>query len=186
MISRLQELLHKCHDHYMEAVRVLLAYEDGAAQQLSQEERADAAFLLQEFSKYWDDLRKHANRLRETTDQIICVVWVKGDGEPIRGSFCTCSPRVGMSATPPSPTKDPEGYATVMRGLGVPEDVIAFGAVQVHYKHFQELLEELASSGKPLPPGISVDMTQPTYKTTLRRKSGVELLTFDHAVTESA
>jgi hypothetical protein len=105
-----------------------------------------------------------------------CLVWVtKESDEPIRTEYVTASPDVKQMVSLPRRRSNPEGYATLMRYLGIAQelwdvDEESHAAVSFHWPGMIDYVSTLLAQGKPLPPGVDPTSTYPVYKLGLRPK----------------
>ena len=147
------------------------------AQAATKEELADLVYVLRQCEQLVNDTRKDITAVMELCEQIACLKWMTDDptGSPIRGTLSTASPEVKQMASLPRQSSDPEGYAKLMDYLQIPEAVRDRDLLRIHWPAFTDLITELASNGKPLPPGIKADNTYPLYKLRCRKKAGVDI-----------
>lgn len=139
-------------------------------------ELTDDVYALREIAKLGDEIRKRANKMKETLERVACMGWVATDPDgPIRTEYCTGTPDVKQMASLPHPERDPDDYAALMKFLGVEnEDAVRLGAVSLHYTRTADWITEMAGRGEPLPPGIKSEKTYPQYKLTVRGKKEVD------------
>ena len=133
------------------------------------EELVNRMFILKKTSEMLDDLRKEADGVLHIMEQICCIGWVQkhtnnpAKSEPIRASFATGSPKVGMRAVIPRLDRDREKFISLMKHFGLSEEQAELNLLRPHWPSMCIYLTELAEEGKPLPPGISPNETAPIY-----------------------
>lgn len=137
------------------------------------EDLVDVGALLRRVSALADDVRKEADGAQRLVDRVACAQWVRDHQNdvnpgPIRGRLAVGSPKVAMVATLPHRSSDPEAYESLLRHIGVSEEVIRAGLVSLHWPTVQEWLSELCAAGSPLPPGIDVSKTHPDFRVDTR------------------
>jgi hypothetical protein len=142
-------------------------------------ELVDLIYALRKTSELADTARKEMNRIEELTIKQACLIWTTTDGNPIRSDYVTGSPDIKMMASLPRRKSNPEGYAALMRYLGVPDELWDTSdeeseAVRPHFPGMVDLLSRAMQEGRPLPPGISPENTYPLYKMRLVAKKGVD------------
>lgn len=132
----------------------------------------DLLWYERETCRVLDDLRREIQKSYDDVERSLCA-WMVLRNEPmtkLAGRVATAYPRVQMEATLPKKSEDPGGYYSLMRWLGIPEDKIDSGVIRVHWPRFCETLTALASSGEPLPPGLSPDKVYSRHRLTLTER----------------
>ena len=148
---------------------------------LTQGDRADAAYAMREISRVVADIRKEADRIKRLLDQVMCVVWTTNcetdDSTPrsIHGEVAIATPNVKMGVTLPTKNTDPENYRTLMQHFGFSDELIEADAVRTHWPGMVQYMTNLMEEGKPLPPGVRPDQTYPIYNTTIRKRPEKEV-----------
>lgn len=129
----------------------------------------DVGFLLREMERHFDEMRKDVKSRKELIGRLLCLRCIKGmqSGEKVslRGELATGSPDLGK--VPEIPARGTPQYEELMTFLGVPKEAYENGVVVPHWKHVQELLNELAAQGKDAPPGVG---ERPDYKMTFTKR----------------
>lgn len=176
----MKEHIQQLYDEVLELrakVQMALAVETDALQKEARlGELADIAYAASQMETLFDDSRKECKRLRETSERLACLYWMRrGNTDPIRTPWVTASPNMSQFASCPRRRVEPEAYAALMNHLGIPEDVWQREEelVRPHFPGWVAYLTELAEAGKPLPPGIDPNKVYHKYSLRLRPKKGV-------------
>ena len=142
----------------------------------TQTEAADAAYAMRELHKWCDDMRKEAQRLKDTCDRIACVLWIANGGlhKSIKTSYCTATPEIRQRATIPKKDTDPDNFWALMDYLGIPREAAESDIVRFHWPGVVEYLTEQAAQGLPTPPGIQPDATHPVYSLRIRGRKAID------------
>ena len=129
----------------------------------------DVGFLLREMQRHLDEMRKDAKAREELIGRILCLQSIRamqgGEAVSLKGQLATGSPKLGYS--PQLPELGTPDYDDLMAFLKVPKEAYGNKLVVPHWKHVQELLNELAEQGKDSPPGVK---QKPEYKTIFTRR----------------
>lgn len=153
------------------------------------EELCDYLYAFREMHDIADNIRKEAHKRIEWLQKFICVLYVRnaqnameeieedfekaktaGIGEPIRTEWCTCTPKIEYSSTPPHPTRDPVRYKLLMEALDMPPVMFKHELFKANWKAMQEYLTQQLEQGNQLPEGLDHDKLMPVYKVTLRKQ----------------
>jgi hypothetical protein len=151
-------------------------------------EIANVAYAIKQSLNLIESTRKDLNALHDQFCRLACVRWVQQvemamtDGtEPednIKTDFCTATPDIKQIAAIPTRKRDPEGFASLMRFLEIPESVWNVPeeceVVRPHFPGLVDMLSDRASKGLPLPAGIDPHKTYPQYKLVTRGLKGVD------------
>ena len=121
------------------------------------EDATDTIGVLKKTFDMIKDLKMEVDRCTEQMEKVVCALYIRSPimGEPIRGEWVTGSPYPRSVFKFPSMKSDPEAYMNWMRQMGVPDDVIASGAVRPHYPSMVEHLNKLEAEGKQLPQNVN-------------------------------
>jgi len=138
----------------------------------SVEHICEVAFYFQEMAKLCKDLQVECDKLSGLAQKIACIKFMHSDPDKstIECEDFFAEPDVKMSANIPSRTADPEGYAALLKWMGVPEELRNQGSLRVHWPEFKEILTERIKGGKPLPPGITPEKTHAHYHLKFKAK----------------
>jgi hypothetical protein len=79
----------------------------------------------------------------------------------------------------PSRKKNPQEWATLMRHMGVSEDLIETQLVDLRWPAFQEFVQRLQEQGKPMPPSVDPSRSYTEYKLRLRKSNDSLETTYD-------
>lgn len=139
----------------------------------SLDELADLAYVLRTLYDHVDESRKEIKRMQALVAKLFYVLWATDPTSPetVKTKWCTCSPDPKTQAAVPSPDKEPERYALVMRELGIPEDIIKLGIIRVGWEEFGELLTARSRAGLPTLPGIDLAKTYTEHRLTIRKRT---------------
>jgi hypothetical protein len=165
---------------YADIIRVKSSVE-GSGPSVTDEELVDVIHLLKVLAEQADTIRKEAERLKGTTERVVCMRWVTNPNatEIIRGKVASGSPYVSQRAAIPHPTNEPEAYQAMMKAFKVPDDVVQTGLLDLHWKRFQEYVTRLTAEGKPLPAGVDPNRTTPVFKVATRALRSVDTAALD-------
>lgn len=176
--AQARELYTQTYEDILSLREKIVQVKDGP----SNEDLTNLVYITKKTSELCDDLRKELNELDGLAGKIVCAKWMKANAndvsaaQPIRATVATGTPDLGQIAAIPKPKSDPEGYSKLLTFLGVPDDKHESGMIRVHWPSFQKHCNELASQGKPLPPGIDPSKTYPDYKLKVTKSRKIELL----------
>jgi hypothetical protein len=169
------EIFEIMQDAHARVYEKLTRFHQAACQTNDIQVLANRAYALREIAKFAKDIEKEANKAKQMSERMACLVWAQGESnEPIRTQYCTASPVVKMMAVLPKKHHDPEAYAELMDHMGVSKEAQLTGGVRVHWPGMLDLISERLADGKPLPPGIKSDKTYANYSLTIRGKKGVD------------
>lgn len=140
--------------------------------ELSLEDLADCASVLNDLEKLADDTRKECRMLSELMQKTACVRWATSGSteETIRGERCTATPTIREMRALPDRKRDPEKYEALMKHLGATPETIDSGVLSLHWPSMVEYLSHRAEQGLPPPPGLEGSTTYEQYSLTIRRK----------------
>ena len=159
------------------AIALLAEVNNETRQNADAKQQTDAAYALREIAKLADDIRKCCEQERRIAERMACMLTIQSDGttQAIKTEYCTATQQVKTLVSIPKQSTDPEGFATLMRYLNVPEalwnDAVTnakYPAVQLHWPGLCELLSNHCAEGKPLPKGIDPNKTSADYTLTIR------------------
>lgn len=136
-------------------------------------ELADLAYVLRTAYEHADESRKEIKRIQGLVAKLFYVLWAADPNSPetVQTKWCSCSPDPKIQAAVPSPDKEPERYALVMRELGIPEDIIATGILRVGWEEFGELLTQRSREGKQMLPGIDQGKVYTEHRLSIRKRT---------------
>lgn len=138
------------------------------------DELADVTYAMKQSEKFLKDLSSTLKKQRENLERIACLLWVKRNvADPIKTDYVTATPNLKTMASLPTKKGDPEGYAALLKWLGIREDVSEDDAVRPHWPGMVEYLTKLMEEGKPLPPGIDPGKTYPMYTLSHRKRKEI-------------
>lgn len=141
------------------------------------EEQADNCYALHQTLKLIEDMRGQLRDLKDMAERLTGVLWSKlSDGDPIRTTYVTATPRLRVVASIPSRKSSPEKYNALMNALGVPTHLSNKDTevVRVHWPGLCDHLTSLQEQGLPLPEGLDGDKTWTQYSMLYRAKKGVD------------
>lgn len=172
-LKTVYNIVKKSHN---EAYPILKQLEGGLQSENKLTELVDIAYAMRECEKLLEDFRKTCKRIQEISGQIACVLAVKEQRvENVKTEYATGTPEVKFAAQLPSKSKNPEQYAKLMTGLGVPNNLWKGDndVVRPHWPGFRDYLSVLCTLGEPLPDGIDLDKTYPNYQLRLRSRKSI-------------
>lgn len=158
-----------CTKFLLETMQALKLEDIRLRDSLDLEDLVDSAYAVKLMEVMLDTLKKKCKATRANLEYKLGQVFVTLDQKNIKTDYCTATPTVSQTATPPTFTKDYDAYAEVMRHFGVPEDHIKGGLLQIHYKHFGAYLDDMAKQGRGLPPCIEAMKKHDTYVVRYRK-----------------
>lgn len=132
---------------------------------------ADLSYVMREALSQVDEMRKELRKAQDLAAKMFTVMWANDPeqtGPSVKTPWCIAEANPQTRASAVSPSKDPEGYAEVMRFLGVPDDIIASQALRTDWDAFGEVLTQAQRAGKVLPEAIGKTYTE--YKVNVRRR----------------
>jgi len=140
-------------------------------------ETADLTYALQECFDLAEDTLKTLRALRKDFDKLFCAMTIQGGvvGK-VETEHCSAEPKVKMSVSLPTRKGDPEKFDSLMKELGIPENLFN-GETEFVRPHFPGMIEyatEKLAKGEPLPTALS-DVTKqyPVYSVKISAKKGV-------------
>lgn len=182
MIEQAQQLFESVQANHKNVYLLTNAIRLKVAGELAEnlEEMADVLYSLNECGKLQDDSAKIMRGLKANLERLVCAI-VTRDSLPgrIETPYCAAQPNIKMSLSIPARSTKPEQFLTMMRALGVSEDLLGDGdtkpeVVRVHYPGAVEMISELLAAGKPLPEGLADAVkTFPEYKVKLTARKGI-------------
>jgi len=137
-------------------------------------------YVFRETSRLADDIRKELDGSSGIVEKVCCALYVgmcnagQIRSDPIRTGMATGTPTVKMGARIPTRRDEPEEFVALMKYLGVEETAIATDVVRPHWPGIVASLTQLASEGKPLPPGIDTSATYPVYTVSVKSWRSIE------------
>ena len=175
-VKELFKLVDKAHD---EIFTEMIKLEDELPE-TDIYEATDWVYAFREMADKLRTIRVKADVMKINCQNLACALYVvQGPNSPIirdgniKTGHCTGTPDLKQGAHIPKLKKDPEGYYAVMDYLGIPKGIVEKDLVRPHWPSVVDHLSELASLGKPMPPGIDPTKTYPVYDMVVRRKKGV-------------
>ena len=116
-------------------------------------ELVDFLWHLKQMESYCDELRKEALARRNILERVVAARSVKAslnDGDlAVRGERGTATPSVRYQPIIPK-REDPE-YRSLLLAMGVSEEAIDKGLLQLHWKHVEEWLTRIMADGREAP-----------------------------------
>lgn len=185
--------LRKMLEHY-EAMRSLhlLTYacltriqDDLKAGKHSLVDMVNFLYVFRETARLADDIRKELDGTTGIVEKVCCALYVtkcnagQMDSDPIRTGMATGTPTVKMGARLPNRRDNPDEFVALMKYLGVESTAIATDVVRPHWPGIVASLTQLASEGKPLPPGIDTNATYPVYTVSIKSWRAIEEIVRD-------
>jgi hypothetical protein len=131
-------------------------------------------YVIREISRLADDIRKEADGISRIFENLACATYVASHqndperSDPIRASLATGTPNLKIGINVPNERLEPERYFKLMKFFGISEEQLESRVVKAYWPGLCEQISKLAEEGKPLPPGISVENTYPTYSVTIK------------------
>lgn len=138
---------------------------------MTQEDRADAVFVLRKTREQIKSLSTELEVLEQKLIDVTCLVWVTSmNNEPVRGNLCTGTPDIKEAPVIPSRKTEPELYSKMLTDLGVVDsEVVSSDAVRPHWPGLMEMVSNRIAAGRKKPEWVRE--TRPQYKLTVREKS---------------
>lgn len=164
-----KELFQQMRDVHEFAVQTMFKFEEDikAACNGDKHECADIAYALREIRELAEDIRKRADLHGRTAQSAGCMLAItESDPSSIRTEYCTATPTCKTIVKIPKLSNDPEGFAALMKHLGVPDDLWVerkHAAVSVNWPGLVDLLSQQQAEGKPLPEGIDPNSSYTDY-----------------------
>lgn len=150
-------MLEKARDLHVELLSGLLALtEDIKAKRLLRADLADAGYICREIGRLCDEIRKEAAARESLAGAILSAIYTQETlnnpsvSDVIRGNICRAKVDMVMEASLPA-EGTPE-YEQFLDHIGLPESLRKI--CKPSWKKLSQMITELASEGKPLPPGI--------------------------------
>jgi hypothetical protein len=113
---------------------------------------ADVAYALRQASELFRGVAVRVEEASETAQKMACAVCVgTSDVTTIRGRWATCTPDMRSSPSLPSPSRDPEAYASMCEFFGVPAD----GRFRPHWPAIRDWATAELAGGRRVPEFIS-------------------------------
>src|SRR3990172_171746 len=142
----------------------------GEVQALSLTDLDETAFVCKKSSELINDLRKQLDKAQQILEAVVCKRWSQLP-EPVEIStdYILAQPKLKMQPTFPSERTDPEGYATLMRALDIPEH--CWHNVRLHWPSLCDHITSLAAEGKPFPLGLKKII--PQYSLAFRQRKRI-------------
>ena len=167
-VEQLLNLIRECekikqiHRTCYELLTVLR--DDVRAGKYTLDEMVNIIYVTREMSNIANDIRKEIDGIKHIFENVACAVYVtRNETSPIRASLATGSPIISLGVKVPNRKKEPERFQMLMDFFGVSPNLSDTNVVKPHWPGICEQISILAEEGKPLPPGISVEDTYPTY-----------------------
>lgn len=160
-----QELYRKIVETHQQMERELKA---NAIQSV---DMVDSGFLHREMEELLEDARKELKRRRDIMGAVLAIRCTEEfatnpTGEySVKGELATAYPDVQVE--PIIPRRGSPEYVALMKFLGLSEEAVEQGLVNIHFNHLKEYLTKMAEEGKN-PPGIL--RTNNRANVTFRRK----------------
>lgn len=167
LVNDLRKLHHDFYNH------LSLVGDRMKQQKYSPSELVDLGFLCREAETLLDDWRKDAKARKEIAGSLIAMkvtqdsVSNPNTPDTVKGTLARATAQCRMAPVLPSRTS-PE-YIMLLKSLGFTDQVIGKKYVDIHWKHLEEHVTELAEAGLPMPSGLG--KTFPTFTATFTRLS---------------
>jgi hypothetical protein len=174
MKSEVKDLFIRIKKHYqsliMELESIKVSLKSDTISDL-----VDTVYALREAHKYSDDARKEIERIRFLAAKFACLYCFEHAHDKINTNWCTGTPKETLTFNYPAKRyKDAERYDTLMKALGIPEEVYTQELVRIHWPNFQEYCQKLLAVGKNPPCGIKIDDSNETYDFTIKKKREID------------
>jgi len=151
--------------------------DDLRAHKFELDEMVNIIFILRNISKFADDLRKECDGIGHMFENVLCALYItQNKTEPIRTALATGTPTVNLGVKMPNKKKDPEAFDKFIKFFNVSAEAVDSKIVKPYWPGICEKISQMSEEGKPLPPGISVDDTYPTYKVRLIAYQELDLI----------
>ena len=174
LVESVADLYHKMYsDVYMPFTLTLMDVSKIAEQipdkGISIEDAVDLGFLCRELEGLFDECRKEAKARHEKIARLVGTVLINKmltdpnveDNDILaRGIYASGTPKA--SVTPTMPRRETQEYMDLCEFFGIDPELAKKGLVVWHYPQFAEYCTELASEGRPLPPGVDGSATKIT------------------------
>lgn len=140
---------------------------------LPMQDLVDLGFLHRELENRLNEIKKECSARMDKISRIIGGIVIKRTTtDPTlsmtqRGTLASGTPEAKVLAICPK-SGSPE-YATLLRAMGVKEDVIECGALAPHFVKMSDYVSEKLATGQPAPAGILG--TTPMFRVTYRKKA---------------
>ena len=134
MKSDIKKVYKAVSDLHAVAYTALQDVEDSRKQCADPKELADYCYALREISTFANDIRKMADVIKKTAENIACAICIRDEHVgTIQTEYCRATPKIKMSASLPTKKGNPEEYDKLLDFLGIQGDIIGTDCVRFHW-----------------------------------------------------
>lgn len=144
------------------------------------EAMADTLFALNRAGRTAEATRIALDRFHTLGVRPWVLRWVQaaintGQRKAVKGQLCMAHGTIKPSLILPSRTKDPERYAALMKKMGVPQQMVDDGVLQIHWPSAVDFYAKKLEAGEELPDELRPTDTAPRFNASYTPNKDVPL-----------
>lgn len=182
--TRLLKLYADIQRNYESAIGVMSNAKNAVGKDLDLDLACDTIAVLKKCEDLLRDLKSECNKNVGLLSRVVVNLYMRSTAmqecQPVRTAWVTATPEVKPRPALPKRSEDPDGYSALCGYFGIDPD----SPFRPHYPAMVEYVASLDADMKPMPPGISKDMTKSEYVVTCRFHKDTDLETLCSIVTE--